>query len=85
MTNDTEVIMSPLSQKISSGGKTVDVDIYEDGEGGWILEVADEFNNSTVWDDPFDTDTEALNEAKKTIADEGIDSLIGPESGKGEW
>jgi hypothetical protein len=28
--------------------KTIDV-----GKGGWILEVEDEYGNSTVWDDPF--------------------------------
>ena len=85
MSDEFEVKMSPLSQKISSGGKTVQVDIYEDGEGKWILEVVDEFNNSTVWDDHFETDRAALIEAKKEILAEGVGSLIGPESGKGEW
>ncbi len=41
------------------------------------MEVVDEFNNSTVWDDPFDTDTAALAEVKKTILSEGIEALIG--------
>ncbi len=53
--------------------------------GGWILEVVDEFNNSTVWDEPFKTDKDALTEAKKTILAEGASTLVGPESGKGEW
>ena len=60
MSDEFEVKMSPLSQTISSEGKTVQVDIYEDGNGGWILEVIDEFNNSTVWDDSFETDSAAL-------------------------
>jgi len=85
MTDEFEVKMSPLCQSISSGGKNVQVDIYEDGNGKWILEVVDEFNNSTVWDEPFETDSAALTEAKKTILAEGIGTLIGPESGKGEW
>ncbi|MCP4978846.1 MAG: hypothetical protein GY931_22100 [Maribacter sp.] len=85
MTEEFEVKMSPLSQTISSGGKTVQVDIYEDGKGKWILEVVDDFNNSTVWDEPFETDSSALTEAKKTILAEGMNTLIGPESGKGEW
>jgi len=85
MTEEFEVKMSPLSQEISSGGKTVQVDIYEDGDGKWILEVVDEFNNSTVWDDRFESDNAALAEVKKEILSEGIGSLIGPESGKGEW
>lgn len=85
MSDEFEIKMSPLCQSISSGGKTVQVDIYEDGHGGWILEVTDEFNNSTVWDEPFQTDREALLEAKKTILADGIKTLVGPESGKGEW
>jgi hypothetical protein len=55
----------------------VQVDIYEDGKGGWLLEVVDEFWNSTVWDDSFESDHEALAEAIKTIEAEGIESLIG--------
>ncbi len=85
MIDEYEVKMSPLSQAISSGGMTVRVDIYEGGSGKWILEIVDEYNNSTVWDDTFESDSEALTEAKKTILEEGVSSLIGPESGKGEW
>jgi len=85
MSDEFEVKMSPLCQTISSGGKTLQVDIYEDGNGKWILEVVDEFNNSTVWDDVFETDKAALTEAKKTILSEGASTLVGPESGKGEW
>lgn len=86
--DEFEVKMSPLCQTISSGGKTVKVEIYEDDNNGWILEVVDEFNNSSVWDEPFKSDREALTEAKKTILAEGVNSLIGPESGKsenGDW
>ena len=43
----------------------------------WILEVEDECYNSTVLDDPFDTDQEALDEVLKTIREEGIWCLIG--------
>jgi hypothetical protein len=85
MTEEFELVVSPLSQEISSAGKTVKVDIYGDGADGWILEAVDEFNNSTVWDDPFPTDSAALAEAKSTILAEGIDSLIGPDSGTGNW
>lgn len=68
---------SPLAQAVTRDGKTVRVDIYEDGEGGWLLEVVDEYWNSTVWDEPFATDRKALDEALKTIDQEGIDTLIG--------
>lgn len=69
---------SPLCRKVTANRHTVRVEIYQSGEGGWILEVVDEFNNSTVWDDPFPTDQSALDEALRTIRDEGIESLIGP-------
>jgi hypothetical protein len=81
MNEEIEIVMSPLSQKISSGGKTIQVDIYQDRNGGWILEVVDEFGNSTVWDDPFATDAEALTEVKKDILSDGIDALIGSDTG----
>lgn len=75
---------SPLTQSVIRDGKTVQVEIYEDGEGGWLLEVLDEYGNSTVWDASFGNDQEALDEAFKTIDEEGIDTLIGPPSNKQE-
>ncbi len=88
MEEEPNLEISPLSQKVSSGGKAVSVEIYKlEGETGWTLEVVDEYNNSTVWDDTFEKDSAALIEAKKTILAERVDSLIGPEDGKsnGEW
>jgi len=73
-------IESPLTQSVTRDGKTVQVDIYENGEGTWILEVIDEHGNSTVWDDPFTTDADALAEVLRTIEEEGIESLVGPPS-----
>jgi uncharacterized protein len=78
--NDNYPIHSPLSQSLTRDGKTVQIEIYEDGEGGWLLEVVDEHGNSTVWDDPFQTDKEALDEAIRSIDEDGIDSLIGAPS-----
>ena len=79
MNDYPEIKMSPLCQEISSGGNTVKVEIYHDGEDGWILEVVDEHGTSTVWDDPFPTDAAALAEVKKTIMKKGIQALIGGE------
>ena len=84
MDDDFELEMSPLCQEISSGGKTIQVDIYGNGEGKWILEVQDEYGNSTVWDEHFETDKAALTEAKKSILEETIGTFIGPEDGKGD-
>jgi hypothetical protein len=76
MENDPTPFLSPLSQQVNRDGQAVRVDIYENGEGGWILEVVDQFNNSTVWDQAFPSDAEALKEAMRTIEEEGIESLI---------
>lgn len=76
---------SPLRQSLEANGKSVRVEIYEGDPGKWILEVEDQYGNSTVWDDQFSTDQAALDEAQKTIAEDGIESLIGPPSGKGSW
>lgn len=70
--------MLPLSQRMEINGEEIDVQIYKDGEGGWLLEVVDEFNNSTVWDDPFPSDQEAIKELQTAIQEDGVDSLIGP-------
>lgn len=78
--DDQYPIHSPLTQAVTREGKTVQVDIYEDGEGGWLLEVVDEFNNSTVWNASFQSDQGALDEALRTIDEDGIDSLIGAPS-----
>ena len=80
MSEEHEIKYSTLCQKVTSEGKSVQVDIYEDSKGGWILEVVDEYGNSTVWDDPFKTDDEALDEVFDTIEKEGISSLIGTET-----
>ena len=77
MNDDIEIKMSPLCQAVTFEGKTVQVYIYEDGEGGWSLEIVDEYNNSSVWEDSFETEEKALHEALDTIERESIASLIG--------
>ena len=67
--------MSPLCRSFASNDTTVQIDIY--GDGGWLLEVIDQFGNSTAWDDSFPSDQAALEEALDTIDQEGIESLIG--------
>lgn len=85
MNDEPNLEISPLSQEVSSGGRTVSVEIYRlEGETSWVLEVVDEYNNSTVWDDTFETESAALSEAKKTILFEGVGALIGPEDGKND-
>jgi len=83
MEDDPDIKKSALCQSVTRDGKTVQIEIFEDGENGWLLEVEDQYGNSTVWDDPFDTEQEAFDEVMSTIDEEGIDVLIGPKSG--EW
>ena len=84
MNDESKLEISPLCQPISSGGRTVKVEIYRLEGGRWTLEIEDEFGNSTVWDNEFDTDREALTEAKKAILEETVREFIGPEDGKGD-
>lgn len=76
MENSIELAISSLSQNLSADGKTVKVEICRGDDGGWNLAIIDEFGTSTIWDEEFDTEAAALKEAKATIRDEGIDSLI---------
>ncbi|HEY8569286.1 hypothetical protein [Microbulbifer sp.] len=76
---------SPLSRAYSDGNHTVNIDIYEDGDGGWLLEIVDEHNNTTVWEDAFETDEDALQEALDALKEEGVGAFIGPAESSGGW
>jgi hypothetical protein len=45
---------------VTRDGKTVQIEIYDDGEGGWLLKVVDDYGNSTVGDTSIATDQEVL-------------------------
>jgi uncharacterized protein len=74
---EPDLIYSALNQVVTRDGKSVKIEIYTDGGEGWLLEVVDQYGNSTVWDLPFDSDQDALDAALETIETEGIDALIG--------
>jgi uncharacterized protein len=74
---DDSPALSTLCQAVTRDGKTVQVDIYADGDGGWLLEVVDHHGNSTVWDDSFSSEQEALDTVLEAIDEEGINALIG--------
>lgn len=83
MNDDPEIEYSKYCQKISSGGKSLSVEIYRiKGTAGWSLEIVDEFNNSTVWDDLFESDSAAIVEAKRSILEETSAAFVGPSDGK---
>lgn len=76
MMEDIQIIHSPLEQRVEADGRFVHIQIYRGEDSGWILEVVDDLNNSTVWDDEFSTDQEALNCALNEIESEGIEAFI---------
>jgi hypothetical protein len=53
---------------------TVSVQIYRVARPGerWSLEVVDDDDTSTVWDETFEKDTEAYEEFARTLEREGI-------------
>lgn len=81
MHDENDLIYSPLQQKYTVDGKTVEVCIYCMPNTNWTLEVVDQYNNSTVWDLEFNTDQEAFDQFLEVIAAEGIESMIGLDSG----
>ena len=78
--SEIELIYSEYCQSVSSAGKTVRLEIYGSGQNNWVLEVVDEYGNSTVWDDSFDTDEAAFQEFKRKLELEGIEAMIGSPS-----
>jgi hypothetical protein len=77
---DSDPTMSPLCQTLTTADHTIRIEIYEGDPGKWILEVVDRFNTSTIWDDQFNTDQEALDALHRALSEEGIDKLLDPGS-----
>jgi hypothetical protein len=74
--SDPKLIHSALSCTIREDGTEIHIDIYRLETTDWSLEVVDETGASTVWDDLFLTDRAALDEALKTIREEGIRTFL---------
>ncbi|QEL54128.1 hypothetical protein [Chromobacterium paludis] len=81
MYDENDLIESPLQQKYTSEGKTVEVCIYRLPDTGWTLEIVDEYNNSTIFDGEFESDQDAFDLFLKEVEEEGIESMIGPKPG----
>lgn len=85
MTEDPKIIVSPLSCKFTEDSVTVDVQIYKlEGGERWSLELVDEENNSTVWQDLFPTDEAAWQEFQSGVTDIGLVALLQADEGDGE-
>jgi len=76
--DEPEIVHSPLCQRLTRNGVTVQVQIYGDFDGKWILEVVDETNTSHVWEDHFDTDEQALAEAISALDEEPMEFVASP-------
>jgi hypothetical protein len=74
---DPKIIVSPFSCQFTKDGITVDVLIYtlENGDG-WSLELVDEENNSTVWNELFTTDEAAWQEFETGVKEIGLATLL---------
>lgn len=72
MEREPNLIISGASQRIVEKGVPFKVDIYKlKGRDGWSLEVVTEDGTSIVWDDLFEDDQAAFEEAVSTIRKEG--------------
>ena len=77
MDDEFEIIFSPLSRDFTRDGMTVTVNIFRgETDDGWLLEVVDQENASTVWDETFSTDAAALEEFLSTVEKEGIATFL---------
>lgn len=70
--NDPKVIDSKHTGYITREGVTVELCIYRLEHTKWTLEVVDAEGNSTVWDDEFESDDDALAEFERTVQESGM-------------
>jgi len=75
MDNDQGPKLSPLSRTVKCGEQLLEIEIREDGEGGWGLSVTNLQRVTSQWTESFDTEQAALDEAMKTIEEEGPDGF----------
>ena len=79
MVIEKELVLSELCQTVSRDSTFVEIEIYRlEDDDTWTLEVVDETNASTVWDNQYPTEQAALDEALRVINEEGIRSFMKP-------
>ena len=76
--NDAKLEHSDFSGEFTDDGVTVLVDIFRaaGSSDGWSMEVIDQEEGLTVWEDPFPTDKEAFEEFLATVERDGIHSFL---------
>ena len=73
--DDAVLTYSPLNQTITRNGVTVEIHIYKGRGSDWILEVVDAGKNSHVWDEQFQTDQQAFDEAMRALDEEPLEFM----------
>lgn len=80
---------SPLEREIERDGARVKIIIYRDrGEPWWLLEIEHQDGGCTEWDERFDTDQAALDEALRAIDEDGAGSfarMVAEATSREEW
>ena len=61
--DENDLIDSPLSQVLQEHNQHVEILIYRLPDSDWTLEVVSQSATSTVWDETFPSDQEALSVA----------------------
>jgi hypothetical protein len=67
------IIYSELCCTLTLDGITVDLQIYRlEQDARWVLEVVNDAGSSTIWEDQFDTEQDALKAFEEIVIDEGL-------------
>ena len=70
--NVPKIIESRHSGYVTRDGVTIELCIYRLEYTKWALEVVDAEGTSTVWDEEFESDDEALAEFERTVRVSGM-------------
>lgn len=74
MATGRKPVLSPLSRRFQVDGWRLDVEIHRQGKK-WRLEVIDERGTHNVWIELFTTEQAALDEARRAMKVEGVESF----------
>lgn len=71
--SEPNLVTSGLSKIVTVEGHKVSIEIFRmEAEKSWTLEIIDDEGTSLVWDGVFASDQVAIDEALKTIENEGL-------------
>ncbi|ROS01875.1 hypothetical protein EDC56_2324 [Sinobacterium caligoides] len=64
-----------ISETITDNGKTLTIKVTENDQGWW-LEIVSSNDNITNYEDAFESEQAALEEARAAVAECGVDSFF---------